>query len=129
MDALAELKAAARKALEFTHEIGECTFTLLTPTRTQVRECLHRHGLQARDGDALLLALLQRHLLQQHLVGWTGVRHLHVLPDAGTAPLPWQPDAVPLLLDAQPDWADALGAALLASMAGRQQRLEADAGN
>lgn len=128
MDAAA-LAAAARKALEFTHEIDECTFTLLTPTRTQVRECAYRHKLDLTDDNSVVLPLLQRYLLDTHLIGWTGVRDLHVLPTAGTDPLPWTRDALALLLDAQPQWADALGARLLARMSARNAELEDQAGN
>lgn len=128
MDAT-QLAAAARKALEFTHEIGECTFTLLTPTRMQVRECAYRNKLQFGDGGEVVLALLQRHLLDRHLIGWTGVRHLHVLPQAGADPLAWSRDAVPMLLDAQPDWADVLGSALLARMGQRGADIDDQAGN
>jgi hypothetical protein len=125
MDAAA-LAAAARKALEFEHSIGECTFRLLTPSRTQVRECAYRHKLNLSDDNGAVLALLQRYT---HLLGWTGVRNLHVLPDAGTDPLPWSRETLPLVLDAKPAWADALGAKLLARMGQRDADIEEQAGN
>jgi hypothetical protein len=128
MDAT-ELAAAARKALEFDHEIGECSFRLLTPTRTQLRECAYRHQLDLSAGDKVAQALLQRYLLNTHLIGWTGVRNLHVLPDAGTDPLPWTREAVGLLLDAQPDWADQLGNQLLLRHGQRNAAIEEQAGN
>lgn len=129
MDA-AELAAAARKALEFTHAIGECEFTLLIPTRQQVRECIYRHKLEiGADGEPVAQALLQRYLLDAgHLLGWTGVRRLHVLGE-GTDPLPWSRTVVPLLLDAQPDWADKLGMQLLIRLQRREAQIEEQAGN
>jgi hypothetical protein len=46
----------------------------------------------------------------------------HVLPDeaGGTQPLPWEPGAVELLLDAQPDWDDRLTRALLDQLSRRR---------
>lgn len=129
MDA-SELAAAARKALEFTHAIGACEFTLLTPTRQQVRECLYRHKMRVSDDeDPLMQALVQRYLLDGgHLVGWTGVRRLHVLGE-GADPLPWSRAMVPLLLDAQPGWADKLGEQLILRMNQRVAEIKEQAGN
>ena len=131
MDALAELKARALKAREFTHTIGECEFTLRTPTRTEVREVTRARGLMHFDTDALALPLLRYYLLLGALVGWSGVRVLHVLREEPAArdPLPWSPDAVPLLLDAQPNWADALGGVLLEQLHQRAGSVDEDAKN
>jgi hypothetical protein len=129
MDALADLKARALKAREFTHTIGECEFTLRTPTRTEVRELTHERGLLREEADAMVLPLLQHYLLLRGIVGWTGVRFHHVLADAGRDPLPWSADSVAMLLDAQPAWSDAMGAALLASTQTRAEGIEADAKN
>ena len=126
---LAELKARAQAARQFTVPIGECVFSLRTPTRLELREALLRHSIDPRDQSALQMAVLQSYLLHGFLVGWTGVRDADVVPDAGTAPLPWSPDAVPLLLDARPDWGDTLGAALMDAVHQRATRIEADAKN
>lgn len=129
MDALAELRAKALAAREFTHTIGECVFTLRTPTRTEVREVARAHGLLREDADATTLPLLQHYLLLGGIVGWTGVRESHLLAGGSAAPLPWSTDAVALLLDAQPAWDDAMGARLLASTQARSDAIEADAKN
>lgn len=126
---LAELKARALRAREFTHAVGECTFTLRTPTRLELRQVMHERGLDPAGASPLLPALLQRYLLERFLVGWMGPRESHIVADAGTAPLAWEPGAVPLLLDAQPAWADELGTVLLASVQRRAEQIEADAGN
>lgn len=126
---LADLKARAQRAREFTHTCGDCTFTLRTPTRLEMRQCMHERGLDPAGASPLLPALLQRYLLERFVVGWMGPRESHVVADAGPAPLPWSADAVPLLLDAQPAWADELGTVLLASVSQRAERIEADAGN
>jgi hypothetical protein len=62
------------------------------------------------------------------------VRVHHVLQDAAAepdtqAPLPWEPGAVPLLLDAQPEHAQALADLVNARMAQRAAAVEADAKN
>jgi hypothetical protein len=126
---LAELQQRARKAREFEHAIDDCGFTLRTPTRLELRQCMHERGLNPAEQSGVVLSLLQQYLLERYLIGWKGVRDRHVLPDAGDAPLPWSADAVRLVLDAQPEWADALGARLLASVAERRAGLEADAKN
>ena len=126
---LAELKARAQAARQFDVAIGECSFTLRAPTRLELRQALLRHDIDPRTQSALQLAVLQRYLLHAFLVGWMGVRESDVLPDAGSAPLPWSADAVPLLLDAQPDWADELGGALMTAVHDRAERAQAEAKN
>lgn len=128
MDA-SELAVAARKALEFRHTIGECEFVLRIPTRLEVRECIYRRELRTDAGEVVSLALLERYLLDDHLLGWTGVRMSHVLPDAGAAPLAWSREMIGVLMDAQPDWADELGGQLIARMGKRNAQIEADSGN
>jgi hypothetical protein len=124
---LAELKARALAARQFEVAIGECNFTLRTPTRLELREALLRHGIDVHS--ALALVLLQRYLLHAFVVGWSGVRVNDILADADSAPLPWSADAVPLLLDAQPEWSDTLGTALMAAVYDRSERIEAEAKN
>ena len=126
---LAELKAKAQSAREFEVAIGECSFKLRTPTRLELREAMLRRGVDPGAQSALVLALVQQYLLLSFLVGWAGPRFRDVVEDAGDAPLPWSADAVTLLLDAQPQWADTLGAALLSSIAERSARIEAEAKN
>jgi len=126
---LAELKARAQAAREFQVSIGECSFTLRTPTRLELREVLLRRGVDLTSSSPLILSLVQYYLLTSFLIGWTGPRDSHVVPDAGDAPLAWSVDAVPLLLDAQPEWADTLGAKLLASVSDRSDRIGEEAKN
>lgn len=129
-DAIARLEAAALKAREFTHSIDDRSYTLRVPTRHEARQCVHRHGLGSGSGGAMLVPLLKHYLLLQHLVGWTGVRERHLVPQQdGAAPVPWSPRAVALLLDALPDDADALGQALLERADQRDQGIEVDAKN
>lgn len=128
-DALAKLEADALKAREFTHTAGERCYTLRTPTRREVRECVHAHGLGRSVGDAMLMPLLRHYLLQQCLVGWTGVRTRDVVPGGAADPLPWSPRAAALLLDNRPDEADELGRLLMEQADQRNEAIEADAKN
>ena len=128
-DAIGRLEAAALKAREFQHKLGAREYTLRIPTRTEVRETVHDCGLGRSSLDAMTLPLLRHYLLLQGVVGWTGVRESDVVPDAGSAPLPWSPRAVALLLDAQPNDAEALGKALLDAADRRDQGIAAAAKN
>lgn len=128
MDA-ADIRAAAQRAREFTHAIGERVFTLRAPTRTELRETIRAHGLMSAAGDVMALPLLNHYLLLRGLVGWVGVRLCDLGFSADTAPLPWSADAVAVLLDAQPEWADQMGAALLTRSQQRTAAAEADAKN
>ena len=126
---LAELKLKAQAAREFQVPIGECSFTLRTPTRLELRELLLQRGLDPASRSSMVVPLLQQYMLHRFLMGWTGVRCSHVHPDAGADPLPWSVEAVPLVLDAQPEWADTLGAEILQAVSERGARLEAEAKN
>jgi len=128
-DAIARLQAQALAAREFTHGIGERSYTLRVPTRLEVRECVHARGLASGTPGAMMLPLLRHYLLLQAVVGWSGVRERDVAPGLGSAPLPWSPAAVPLLLDGLPDDADELGRVLLQRADQRDEGIEADAKN
>lgn len=128
-DAIARLEAAALKAREFAHQVGERTYTLRVPTRTEVRECVHTHGLGRHGADAMMLPLLRHYLLRQAVVGWTGVRERDLVPGGGSDPLPWSPRAASLLLDSLPDEADALGKLLMERADQRLESVEASAKN
>lgn len=127
-DDISRLEAAALKAREFTHQVGERCYTLRVPTRTDVRECVIEHRLD-RAGPLIMPPLLRRYLLEDALVGWTGVRARDVLPTAGSDPLPWSQRAVVLLIDGRPDEADDLGRVLMAEADKRHAAAEADAKN
>lgn len=131
MSDIDSLREQALKAREFQIEHGQCTYTLRTPTRQEVRAAVRAERLDVSEAGASMLAvsLLQDALVRRCLVGWTGVRASHVAPVADSAPLPWSPEAVDLWADANPDAADALGLKLLARINERRDRLEADAKN
>jgi len=129
MDA-ADLKARALKAREFEHRIGDLSFVLRTPSRHELRQTVHELGFDAINSAEL--ALLQYALTVRHMVGWQGVRlvHLGLGADAdASTPAPLSPAAVELLLDAQPTWADEIGVALLARVSLRNAVIEGDEKN
>lgn len=72
-----------------------------------------------------------RRLLLQSITGWDGVRtgHLPGLDKLGDQPLPFDPDLVPVLLDAQPAWATHLRDALVQALEERRQQQDAAAKN
>jgi hypothetical protein len=140
---LQTLQAKALAAREFTHTLGVIDYRLRTPTRHDVLLAAQRAGALQANGDRAAMLVLQRAVLEAAIVGWQGVRVLHVLVDgdgdgakgaelaspADTTPLGWEPGAVPLLLDARPDDAIALADALNARITTRAQAAEADAKN
>lgn len=131
---LQALQQRALAARELTHTIGEIEFRLRVPTRHEVLLAAQRAGALASTGDRASLLITQRAVLEAAVVGWTGARVRHVLPlehaeGEGEAPLPWEPGAVPLLLDARPDDAQQLADIVSQRMAKRDAAVEADAKN
>lgn len=130
MDDAADLRAKRDKALEFEHVDGERRLTLRAPTRTEMREAMHRNDLLAGSESGLVFTLLQHYLLLRHIVGWQGVRLRDVLPGStDPAPLPWSAEAVALYLDANPEHEGTMGSELIARSQARNQKLEEDAKN
>lgn len=60
----------------------------------------------------------QRAMLLRAIVGWSGVRINHVLPGRD-GELTFDPKAIPILLNAQPEWEEILIAALLEELFSR----------
>lgn len=128
-DAIARLEAAALKAREFEHTIGERAYTLRMPTRTEQRECLHRHGLLKGGFGPTVPLLFDTYLLRRAIVGWMGVRESDAVPGGSSAPLPWSERAVALVLEARTADADALAQALDERIKARDSAIEEDAKN
>ena len=125
------LRAQARAARQITHPLGDVTYTLLLPTRHEVLLAARRVGAAQVGGDSAALLVLQRGILEGAIIGWVGLRVGDILPghSEAAAPLAFEPGMVPLLLDARPDDADALGQVLTDAMAARSGAVEADAKN
>lgn len=131
---LQTLQQRALAARELSHTIGDITYRLRVPTRHEVLLAAQRSGAMHVGGDRAALLVTQRAVLEAAIIGWTGARVRHVLPPdqaqgEADSPLPWEAGAVPLLLDAQPEAAQALADLINQRMAQRAAAVEADAKN
>lgn len=132
---LSDLKRHAIAAREFSVPVGAPDaprhITLRMPTQHEVVLAARRSGLHGVDEDAAAHIVLQRTLLQLAMAGWSGVVVGDVLPDHPEAaqPLEWSAGAAELLLDAQPDWGQTLGGALMERMAARKAQKDTAAKN
>lgn len=124
---LADIKRQANAAREFVVEVGAANaprhLTLRAPTAFEVKVAALRSGVAGIQNDQAAIVVLQRALLVAAVVGWVGVCVGDVLKGHANATdaLDWDASAVELLLDAQPEWAEALGSALLDRMAQRRE--------
>lgn len=120
------LKRKAAAALQFSVPASaQCpaSFTLRLPTRFEASVCYTRVASHDGARDPAAMVRLQRALLLGAVVGWAGVLKSHVLPGLPAeqdGALEFDPSAVELLLDAQPEWDEALTNALLTKRAERQ---------
>lgn len=125
---------AALQAREVTwtaeHPLGAVRVVLRAPSRHEMRMQARELGLDGPMGG-VSLAVLKHELVLRALQRWEGVRLGHVLPQHAEAqsPLPLSPRTARMLLDAQPDWADEMGDALMQRVQLRTSAIEADAGN
>lgn len=126
-----DLKRRALALRESVVEVGPADaprrITLRRPTRFEARLAAVRCGVA--DGTAGANVRMERELVAAAVVAWAGVTVADVLPAGGAEPLTHHPDAVALLLDAQPDWADAMTAALFAAMLAEEKAAEEPAKN
>lgn len=117
------IKRRSMAARESTLLVNGRSFTLRLPTTFELTLLAQRASL-SKDEPAASFVLLRR-ALEQAVVGWDGVRVADLLPDSDDAtPLAFDAEAVPLLLDAQPDVADALTAELASKIAARAARMD-----
>ena len=134
---LADLKRFALAAREFSLAVGDparhpaCHVSLRIPTQHEVDVAARRSGLSAISDDQAAHVVLSRSLLLLGVVGWSGVTVGDVLPDSAEAAdvLPYEPGAVELLLDAQPEWAQAMYTALIDRMVKRKEAKDTAAKN
>ena len=120
---ISDLKRQAQSQREFAVALGPRSITLRAPTHYESLLAASRAGAYVGDAkqDRLVSQIkLQRELLQLAIVGWSGVLVSDVLATDLNDPLDHSPDAVVLLLDAQPEWEAELGAELLAKLAARR---------
>ena len=133
MDA-ADLRRHALAARQFGVAVGAdgVSVTLTEPTRLQMQLAL-LEAIGASDAprmDAAAKLRYRRLELLRAVTGWSGVRERHLAPEAPTdEPVPFDAGLVELLLDAQPEWEDAISSALVERAGKRAQALEKAAKN
>lgn len=129
---LADIKRQATAAREFTLTVGGTRhITLRQPTQHELVLAARRAGLHNLADDAAAHVVLQRSLLLLAVVGWAGVLLADVLPTHEPAQdlLAFEPGAVALLIDAQPEWETELANALTARMSTRKTKQDTAAKN
>lgn len=114
MDA-SDLRRHALAARQFGVAVGDgVSVTLTDLTRLQMQLALLEAAGVGRALDSAAKLRFRRLELLRAVSGWSGVRERHLVPGAATdADVPFDAELVELLLDAQPAWEDALGAALV----------------
>lgn len=127
-DAIARLEAAALKAREYEHTIGDRTYVLRVPVPLDLFEVAHRRGV-AQRASLLMTALTRRYVLEAAVIGWTGVRERDLIDGGASDPVPWSPRAVVLLLNQRAQDASELEAELFRRHDERAAAIEADRGN
>lgn len=131
---LADIRRKALAARAFTKEVGGVTFSLRVPTQHESSTLYLRCATHQGAMDPASLVRWQRAILLQAIVGWSGAKVHHTLSDLvdteeGASDLAFEPGAAEVLLDAQPEWEEALVSELLERRAKRLEREEAAAKN
>jgi hypothetical protein len=114
------IRRKALAARQFQVAAGPAVFTLCMPTKLDAQLAYMRSAMHEGTRDPAAMVRTQRALLLGAVVGWSGVLGAHVLGEVEAAtdadkaePLPFDAQVVELLLDAQPDWEQALSSALV----------------
>jgi hypothetical protein len=130
---LAQLKARAEAARRFDHAVGPASFSLVVPTRQELTVYAAQAraevpGLAGAD-VASLMALAAHPMLCKAVRGWSGLLERHLLADGSEEPVPFDPGVMPLVIDAQPEWAAELVQEIYRRIGERKARIEAAAKN
>ena len=128
---LADLKARADAARDFSVPIEGRNFTLRVPTGFELVLTQRSADQMAGLGAKAASMVLERLLTHAAIVGWAGVTVEDILPGQpdGEKHVPYDVRFVDLLLDARPKWAAKLAAELLERIIARTSALAADAKN
>ena len=124
---LADIKRKAEAARRFVVELDGRSFTLQLPTRHEIEVEAVRSRLHDGDTDPAQLTVIRRRLLERGVVAWAGVTCEHLAPGAGNDAAEVSPEAVALLLDAEPELAAQLDTEFVGRLAERNaKRAEAE---
>lgn len=119
---LDQIRRQAQAARQFELAFGPAVFCLEAPTKLQSSVC-YMEATGGKGSSAAGMLRFQHALALLCITGWRGVTVGHVLPglDAqeASAPFAFEPGAAEVLLDAQPNWADAIMSALMDKVAQR----------
>lgn len=119
------LKRKLDAARDFTVSHGGIELKVRLPTETAMRAAVARLPESGHER----LAELQRSLMMQCVVGWSGLTPGSLLPDAGDDPLPFSPDLLDDVFDRWPKLYDDAYLALMERYNARIERLEAERKN
>jgi hypothetical protein len=121
-----QLKARALAARRFSVVVDGRTYVLQLPTQHELELAAARKAA----GEAGMVEFF-RAQLERAVVGWSDVTDAVFVGGQSLdyAPVPYSPELVPWLLDAQPADAEQLRAALIEKLAERRARVEAAAKN
>lgn len=124
--AVADLIARLEAARSVQIEAAGASFSVRLPTDHAWRALVQRH---ADAHGRLLEAEAFRALLDEALVGWSGVTERLVDPAAGETPLAFDAQARRALLDHRQDVADEIAVAVALKLRERREAREAAAKN
>jgi len=126
MSDIEQLKARALAARRFSVVVDGRTYVLQLPTQHELELAAARKAA----GEAGMVEFF-RAQLERAVVGWSDVTEAVFVGGQSLdySPVPYSPELVPWLLDAQPADAEQLRAALIEKLAERRARTEAAAKN
>jgi hypothetical protein len=125
MTDIADLQRKAQAAREHVVTVGAARYTLRLPTDHEKRVAVLRARGTHEGADPASTEVILRTLLEMAVVAWEGVTCSMLAPGAAAEPATLVPGAVPLLLDAQPDVAQALAQAFIEHSAARADHAQA----
>ncbi len=119
---LADIKRKAEAARRFVVNVDGRSFTLQLPTQHEIEVEAMRSRLHDGDADPAQLTVIRRRMLERGVKAWTGVTCEHLAAGAGTDAAEVSPEAVALLLDAEPELAARLDTDFVGRLAERNAK-------
>lgn len=119
---LADIRRKAEAARQFVVQVDGRSYTLRLPTQHEVEVEAVRSRIHDGDTDPAQLTVIRRRLLERGVVAWAGVTCEHLAPGGGTDAADVSPEAVALLLDADPALAAHLDSEFVGRLAERNAK-------